>query len=65
MKRRYHREASEELTEAAEWYEARRGGLGEDFVTEVEDALLLIQDHPETWPRWPGVAGRVPASAAR
>jgi len=60
VKRRYHPEARGELTTEAEWYEARRRGLGEDFVTDVERALLIIQEHPEAWPRWPGVTARVP-----
>jgi toxin ParE1/3/4 len=60
VNRRYHHEARAELTAAAEWYEARRTGLGQDFVAEVDRALLVIQDNPETWPRWPGVKARVP-----
>lgn len=60
MKSRYHREAREELTAAAEWYEARRPGLGQDFLAEVEQALSSIHEHPERWPRWAGVETRVP-----
>lgn len=59
MKARYHRQAREELAAAVEWYEARRPGLGLDFITEVTQALALIREHPETWPRWPGIKAPV------
>ena len=60
MKARYHREAREELTAAAEWYEARRSGLGQDFVAEVTRSVALIRQHPEAWPEWQGIKTRVP-----
>lgn len=60
MRARYHREAREELTAAAEWYEARRPGLGLDFVAEVARAVALIREHPDRWPYWVGLKTRVP-----
>ncbi|MEP7120084.1 MAG: type II toxin-antitoxin system RelE/ParE family toxin [Byssovorax sp.] len=60
MKARYHRDAREELSAAADWYEARRPGLGLDFVAEVTRAVASIRENPETWPRWEGVLMRVP-----
>jgi toxin ParE1/3/4 len=60
VKVRYHREAREELTAAAEWYEARRPGLGLDFVAEVVRGVASIRESPETWPRWHGLTTRKP-----
>lgn len=60
MKARYDREAREELTAAAEWYEDRRPGLGLDFVAEVTRAVASICEGPEAWPCWRGVETRVP-----
>lgn len=60
MRARYHREAREELTAAAEWYEARRSGLGVAFVAEVTRAVESIREHPEMWPCWQGLKTRVP-----
>ncbi|WP_437978403.1 type II toxin-antitoxin system RelE/ParE family toxin [Sorangium sp. So ce295] len=60
MKAHYHREAREELTAAAEWYEARQPGLGLDFVAEVARAVASIREHPEAWPRWQGLTTSVP-----
>jgi plasmid stabilization system protein ParE len=39
--------ASEELTEAVRWYEARRTGLGGEFVDAVSVTLTLIESSPE------------------
>ena len=60
MKARYHREAREELGAAADWYEARRPGLGLDFVAEVARGVASIRENPEAGPRWQGIESRVP-----
>jgi toxin ParE1/3/4 len=60
VKARYQREAREELTAAAERYDARRPGLGLDFVAEVTRAVASIREHPEAWPCWQGLKIRVP-----
>ena len=39
-----------EFNEAASWYEARRAGLGEDFVAEVRGVLHAIADRPTRYP---------------
>ena len=39
-------EAEEELAEAAEWYEAKRTGLGVELVALVDRAFDEIQDAP-------------------
>lgn len=35
------------------WYDERRSGLGDEFVTEVSAALDRIADVPESYPPWP------------
>ena len=39
-----------EVEETRSWYEARAEGLGPAFVEELDRALALIQERPETWP---------------
>ena len=39
--------ASNELSEAVRWYEARRSGLGGEFFDAVAAALSLIETNPE------------------
>ena len=39
-------EAKEELRESAHWYEQKRDGLGDDFVSSVERALEIIETRP-------------------
>ncbi|MBW2525943.1 MAG: hypothetical protein JRI23_17300 [Deltaproteobacteria bacterium] len=40
-------EAEEELTEAAQWYEAKRPGLGVELVMLVDRAVEEIREAPE------------------
>ncbi len=47
MKLIFHPDADTELTEAAQYYESRRPGLGSDFLAEVERALDQILTNPE------------------
>lgn len=37
---------------AATWYEARKVGLGIEFVAEVDLVLSSIAENPKAWPRW-------------
>lgn len=46
---RFEPEASEELFEAANWYEDRRAGLGFDFLAAVDRTVALVR-------RWPHAA---------
>jgi len=55
-----HPEARAELRSAVLWYEERRIGLGDEFVTEISAALNRIASAPETFPRWPGTGERSP-----
>ena len=52
---RSHPEASEEAESAVDWYESRQEGLGRDFLEELERALTLIAESPNTWSLWPGM----------
>ncbi len=54
LTRRIHPEAAEELLEAARWYEAEQQHLGDDFMAEVEDAVLGVLDWPRAAPVFPG-----------
>jgi plasmid stabilization system protein ParE len=42
--------AESELSEAYQWYETQRQGLGSEFLLSVEAALALIQRNPELYP---------------
>ncbi len=46
------REAEEELAEAAEWYEAKRTGLGVELIAIVDRAFEEIQDAPLSHALW-------------
>ena len=43
----FHPDAEEELAEAAEYYEARRPGLGGVFASEVIHTISLIREYPD------------------
>lgn len=48
----FHPEAYAELVQARDWYEKRSVGLGGTFFSEIELAVLAIQESPDTWPRY-------------
>nr|WP_233613429.1 type II toxin-antitoxin system RelE/ParE family toxin [Leucobacter edaphi] len=56
MTRRVYPEAASELLAAAEWYERARTNLGDDFLSEVEDAERDVLDRPEAARVFPGWA---------
>lgn len=47
----FRKAARLEYDEAASWYEAQRSGLGAQFVTEIEHALLQVCEMPQRFPR--------------
>jgi hypothetical protein len=49
---RFLEEASQELAEAALWYESKEPGLGERFLAEVESTLVRIEGRPGIGARW-------------
>ena len=51
MKHHYHVEAGRELIEAAQFYEAQRSLLGDEFLDEVGAGIAAILVAPERWPK--------------
>src|SRR5688572_5568358 len=45
------RAAKRDLEEGRRWYEDRRPGLGQEFVSSVETALALIREFPLIFPK--------------
>ena len=60
MRIELHPEARAELRSAVLWYEERRIGLGDEFVTEISASVNRIASAPGTFPRWPGTGERSP-----
>jgi toxin ParE1/3/4 len=53
---RVSEEAEAEAIEASRWYDARRPGLGDEFLTAVDEALERIESNPSLGSRPPGVS---------
>jgi len=47
----FNRLAERELAEAVEFYEGARLGLGEEFLDEVDHAIIFLGRYPEAAPR--------------
>ena len=47
-------DAEEEMYEAAEYYQSKSSGLGGDYLSEVERAIVSIAKSPLTWPKVKG-----------
>ncbi len=43
-------DAEDDLLNAYNWYQAKEHGLGEHFLSSVQDGLTLIRQHPEIFP---------------
>ena len=41
--------AQQDLEESYDWYETKLAGLGDDFISAVEDAITTIIQHPESY----------------
>ena len=54
MRVRVHPAARRELFAAVEWYDTRRGGLGQGLLGEIRRSIDSIARAPLAWPRWPG-----------
>ncbi|MEK7670608.1 MAG: type II toxin-antitoxin system RelE/ParE family toxin [Bacteroidota bacterium] len=50
-KENIHPEALSEFKAAAHWYDERQRNLGDELLTEVKRARLLVRKSPESWPR--------------
>ena len=46
MRLELHPEAQAELRSAALWYEERRPGLGDEFISEISASLDRVRDAP-------------------
>lgn len=46
--------AEHEFTEAVDYFETQRLGLGVEFAREVAAALQRIEDYPDAWRQMPG-----------
>ena len=53
MKLRIDPDAAQESTDAADWYDQQKAGLGAEFLDELADAMQVILEHPARWPRYP------------
>lgn len=60
MRIELHPDAQAELRDAALWYDERRRGLGNEFVSEVMRILTKTGEAPALFPSWPGMSTRVP-----
>ena len=45
-------DARAEFEAAVEWYEAKAAGLGERFVSYVDEVLQLVEETPGGFPTW-------------
>lgn len=54
------KEAAADIVEGYEWYEARRGGLGPEFLSAVRAVLATIEGSPERFPTVRGDIRRAP-----
>ena len=54
----YHPSAEEELIEAACYYEERSDGLGQRFLSEVQEHIKEIVEHPDMFPLFRGEVRR-------
>ena len=43
-------EAEQEMLEAARYYESQASGLGIDYLSEIERAVVAISESPMSWP---------------
>jgi plasmid stabilization system protein ParE len=55
-----HPEARAELRSAALWYEERRAGLGDEFISAIAASLERVRDAPDSYPAWPGTRAESP-----
>jgi hypothetical protein len=53
----FHRLAELELVEAVEFYDQSRRGLGDEFLDEVERAIIFLDRYPKRRPKRDGRCG--------
>ena len=47
----FHPGCKSEIRDSYMWYENQSPGLGARFITELEQALKVILEHPTAWPK--------------
>lgn len=55
-----HPDATAEVVEAADWYDRRALGLGDDLLAEIDAAFDAVARQPRAWPEWPGAPALSP-----
>ena len=45
-------EAEDEIKASVDWYEEQAGGLGVDFISELDRAINSIKTLPDVWPKY-------------
>lgn len=45
----FHPDVANEIKGSYNWYENKLEGLGNKFLSELEDSFLAIQNFPDTW----------------
>lgn len=53
------RDARTDLAEAFKWYQRQRGGLGNELVEEVDEALIELGNIPASFPKTHGEIRRI------
>lgn len=46
----FHPDVEKEVLASYSWYEKQSPGLGEDFLSELDEAYLSISEIPKVWP---------------
>ena len=49
---RFHPEEEIDVAESHGWYQEMAQGLGDDFLTELEESYQAILELPDTWPKF-------------
>jgi toxin ParE1/3/4 len=55
-----HPKAQAEIIEAADWYDLRAEGLGDELLVEVDHAVAVILASPLAFPVWSGTEDLLP-----
>jgi len=48
----FHPDIEHEVKSSYRWYQYQAGGLGDDFLSELEAAYKAIIELPDTWPKF-------------
>jgi hypothetical protein len=47
-----HPEVFSELEQSRAWYDEQARGLGQEFLDEVDQAMMAIEQRPQSWPNY-------------